>query len=60
MPGRRVRRGSGARGALVAPLFGCSPATVCRVIQRLRPLLAIEPSTCPPDAVDRLWMVDAP
>ncbi|WP_435191160.1 helix-turn-helix domain-containing protein [Streptomyces sp. bgisy126] len=24
-----------------APLFGCSPATVCRVIKRLRPLLAI-------------------
>ncbi|TVZ75869.1 DDE superfamily endonuclease [Streptomyces sp. BK340] len=22
----------------LAPLFGCSPATVCRVIQRLRPL----------------------
>ncbi|MFP1666365.1 helix-turn-helix domain-containing protein, partial [Streptomyces cavourensis] len=28
----------------LAPLFGVSPATVCRVIQRLRPLLAIEPA----------------
>ncbi|WSE03455.1 transposase family protein [Streptomyces sp. NBC_01445] len=26
----------------LAPLFGCSLATVCRVIQRLRPLLPIE------------------
>ncbi|WP_410091264.1 transposase family protein [Streptomyces sp. adm13(2018)] len=26
----------------LAPLFGISPATVCRVIQRLRPLLAFE------------------
>ncbi|MEY9992995.1 hypothetical protein ABIE67_005027 [Streptomyces sp. V4I8] len=42
----------------LAPLFGCSPATVCRVIQRLRPLLAIEPACRPADAVDRLWIVD--
>ncbi|XIE79455.1 transposase family protein [Streptomyces sp. SBR177] len=42
----------------LAPLFGCSPATVCRVIQRLRPLLAIEPATRPADAVERLWIVD--
>ncbi|MGW5421648.1 transposase family protein [Streptomyces sp. NPDC003943] len=42
----------------LAPLFGVSPATVCRVIQRLRPLLAIEPATRPTDAVDRLWIVD--
>ncbi|MET9392675.1 transposase family protein [Streptomyces sp. NPDC006624] len=42
----------------LAPLFGCSPATVCRVIQRLRPLLAIEPAAAPPDAADRLWIVD--
>ncbi|MET9648337.1 transposase family protein [Streptomyces syringium] len=42
----------------LAPLFGCSPATVCRVVQRLRPLLAIEPATRPADAVDRLWIVD--
>ncbi|MFF8351801.1 transposase family protein [Cellulosimicrobium funkei] len=42
----------------LAPLFGVSPATVCRVIQRLRPLLAIEPATRPDDAVERLWIVD--
>ncbi|MEU5288552.1 transposase family protein [Streptomyces sp. NPDC020755] len=42
----------------LAPLFGCSPATVCRVIHRLRPLLAIEPAARPADAVDRLWIVD--
>ena len=41
-----------------APLFGVSPATVCRVIQRLRPLLAIEPASQPADAVERLWIVD--
>lgn len=28
----------------LAPLFGCSPATVCQVIKRLRPLPAIEPA----------------
>ncbi|MDQ0847661.1 hypothetical protein QFZ68_007424 [Streptomyces sp. V1I6] len=42
----------------LAPLFGCSSATVCRVIQRLRPLLAIEPVTRPAGAVERLWIVD--
>ncbi|MFJ8982445.1 transposase family protein [Streptomyces sp. NPDC055089] len=42
----------------LAPLFGCSPATVCRVIHRLRPLLAIEPAARPADAVERLWIVD--
>ncbi|MFG3165722.1 transposase family protein [Streptomyces sp. NPDC048200] len=42
----------------LAPLFGVSPATVCRVIQRLRPLLAIEPASHPADAVERLWIVD--
>jgi hypothetical protein len=42
----------------LAPLFGVSPATVCRVIQRLRPLLAIEPASRPAEAVDRLWIVD--
>lgn len=42
----------------LAPLFGVSPATVCRVIQRLRPLLAIEPASRPAGAVDRLWIVD--
>jgi hypothetical protein len=34
----------------LAPLFGISPATVCRVIQRLRPLLALE--TAPRPAVN--------
>lgn len=42
----------------LAPLFGVSPATVCRVIQRLRPLPVIEPASRPADAVDRLWIVD--
>ncbi|WP_329288450.1 transposase family protein [Streptomyces pseudovenezuelae] len=42
----------------LAPLFGCSPATVCRIIQRLRPLLAIEPAAAPADTVERLWIVD--
>lgn len=42
----------------LAPLFGVSPATVCRVIQRLRPLLALEPAARPADAADRLWIVD--
>ncbi|SCF90854.1 Helix-turn-helix of DDE superfamily endonuclease [Streptomyces sp. DconLS] len=42
----------------LAPLFGVSPATVCRVIQRLRPLLALRPVTRPVDAADRLWVVD--
>ncbi len=30
---------------------------VCRVIQRLRPLWAIEPATRPADVVERLWIV---
>lgn len=42
----------------LAPLFGCSPATVCRIIQRLGPLLAIEPTPRSADATDRLWIVD--
>ncbi|MGW1761834.1 transposase family protein [Streptomyces mirabilis] len=42
----------------LAPLFGVSPATVCRVIQRLRPLLALGPASRPVDAADRLWIVD--
>ncbi|MEU6603369.1 transposase [Streptomyces flaveolus] len=42
----------------LAPLFGCSPATVCRVIQRLRPLLAREPAPGPVPGVERLWIVD--
>ncbi|EKX60253.1 IS5/IS1182 family transposase [Streptomyces ipomoeae] len=42
----------------LAPLFGISPATVCRVIQRLRPLLALEPAPRPVAEADRLWIVD--
>ncbi|MER5961552.1 transposase [Streptomyces sp. NPDC002057] len=42
----------------LAPLFGISAATVCRVIQRLRPLLALEPAPRPVADVDRLWIVD--
>jgi hypothetical protein len=42
----------------LAPLFGVSPATVCRVIQRLRHLLALEAASRPVDAADRLWIVD--
>lgn len=42
----------------LASLFGISPATVCRVVQRLRPLLALEPVSRPVDAADRLWIVD--
>ncbi|GHE09690.1 hypothetical protein GCM10010339_62930 [Streptomyces alanosinicus] len=42
----------------LAPLFGCSPATVCRVTQRLRPLLALEPAPRPVPGADRLWIVD--
>ncbi|MGV9885052.1 transposase family protein [Streptomyces sp. NPDC003006] len=42
----------------LGPLFGVSSSTVCRVIQRLGPLLALEPVSRPADAVDRLWIVD--
>ncbi|MFC5245719.1 transposase family protein, partial [Streptomyces atrovirens] len=42
----------------LGPLFGVSSSTVCRVIQRLGPLLAIEPVSRPADAADRLWIVD--
>ena len=42
----------------LAPLFGVSSATVCRVIKRLGPLLALEPVSRPADAADRLWIVD--
>nr|WP_237523254.1 transposase family protein [Streptomyces sp. SID8350] len=42
----------------LAPLFGISAATVCRVIHRLRPLLALEPTPRPVAEVDRLWIVD--
>ncbi|MEV0412389.1 transposase [Streptomyces sp. NPDC050448] len=42
----------------LAPLFGISSATVCRVIQRLGPLPALGPATRPAADVDRLWIVD--
>ncbi|MFF4153264.1 transposase [Streptomyces sp. NPDC001651] len=42
----------------LAPLFGVSAATVCRVIQRLRPLLALESAPRPVADVERLWIVD--
>ncbi|BBJ47047.1 hypothetical protein SSPO_097650 [Streptomyces antimycoticus] len=42
----------------LAPLFGISPATVCRVIQRLGPLLALAPAPRPVADVERLWTVD--
>ncbi|MEU7488101.1 transposase family protein [Streptomyces sp. NPDC042319] len=43
----------------LAPLFSVSSATVCRVIQRLGPLLALEPVRAPQQAADRLWIVDS-
>ncbi|QWA26578.1 transposase [Streptomyces sp. JCM17656] len=42
----------------LGPLFGVSSSTVCRVIQKLGPLLALEPVARPADAADRLWIVD--
>ncbi|WP_327351289.1 transposase family protein [Streptomyces sp. NBC_01304] len=42
----------------LGPLFGISSSTVCRVIQRLGPLLALEPASRPADAPERLWIVD--
>jgi len=42
----------------LGPLFGVSSSTVCRVNQRLRPLLAIEPVSRRADAPERLWIVD--
>ncbi|MFE5808364.1 transposase family protein [Streptomyces sp. NPDC056491] len=42
----------------LAPLFGVSPATVCRVVQRLGPLLALEPAPRLVADVERLWIVD--
>ncbi|MFF7557726.1 transposase family protein [Streptomyces olivaceus] len=43
----------------LAPLFGVSPATVCRVIKWIGPLLAIASARTSQDAVERLWIVDA-
>ncbi len=42
----------------LAPLFGISTATVCRVVQRLGPLLALEPALRRQPGVERLWIVD--
>ncbi|MFJ5878513.1 transposase family protein [Streptomyces sp. NPDC093088] len=42
----------------LAPLFGISPATVCRVIRRLRPLPALERAPRPVADTERLWGVD--
>ncbi|MZE54919.1 transposase [Streptomyces sp. SID5770] len=42
----------------LAPLFGISPATVCRVIRRLRPLPALERAPRPVVDTERLWGVD--
>lgn len=42
----------------LGPLFGVSSSTVCRVIQRLGPLLAVEPVSRTADATERLWIVD--
>ncbi|MGW6014299.1 transposase family protein [Streptomyces sp. NPDC055210] len=42
----------------LGPLFGVSSSTVCRVIRRLGPLLALEPLARPAHAADRLWIVD--
>lgn len=42
----------------VAVLFGVSTAGVCRVVQRLGPLLALEPVQRPDRADERLWIVD--
>jgi hypothetical protein len=39
-------------------LFGVSSSTVRRVIQRLGPLLALEPVPRTADAADWLWIVD--
>ncbi len=50
----------GPHDATVAPLFEISPATVGRVIRRLRPLPALEPAAPPTDAADRLWIVGRP
>ncbi|MEU9382787.1 transposase family protein [Streptomyces sp. NPDC048279] len=42
----------------LGPQFGVSSSTVCRVIQRLGPLLAIEPTSRPADTPERMWIVD--
>lgn len=43
----------------ISPRCSASPrATVCWVIQRLGPLLVVEPARVRADAADRLWIVD--
>ncbi len=42
----------------LGPLFGVSSSTVCRVVQRFGPLLALEPVSRPAEVADRLWIVD--
>ncbi|MFJ6382633.1 transposase [Kitasatospora sp. NPDC092039] len=42
----------------LAPLFGVSTATVCRIVQRLGPLLALDAAPRPAPGVERLWIVD--
>lgn len=42
----------------LAPLFRISSATVCWVIQRLRPLLALELAAHPADAAGGFWIAD--
>lgn len=42
----------------LGPLFGIFSSTVCRVLQRLGPLPAIEPVSRPAEAADGLWIVD--
>lgn len=42
----------------LAPLFGVSPATVCRVIQRPGPLLALEPARTLRKRSSGSWIVD--
>jgi hypothetical protein len=42
----------------LGPLFGLSSSTVCRMVQRLGPLFAIEPVSRPADAPERMWIVD--
>ncbi|WP_406841561.1 transposase family protein (plasmid) [Streptomyces sp. AHU1] len=43
----------------LGPLFGVSSSTVCRVVQRLGPLLAVEPVARPVDADTRLVIAAA-
>ncbi len=41
----------------LVPLFGVSSSPACRVIQRLGPLLALEPASRAADAAERLWIL---